>query len=307
MYGHNDITSGYEKHFGSGRDEDKICGQVFGVHVVEGNGTERGDGVMMSGIDDVMICTYNNEIGNRNSRGTVNINNIAYDNFTNNNLINPNLITNTNLNINYDQVNSHSTATLHDTHQVPYTYGMMSGTASNGMVNGAIGDCIVNTHGYDEYGGMIDDRIGSNFNFDNNFSRAGNNLSFDRNDNNFNFDRNSRALTPLQMLTMSWHPSVQTPFPSMTNTLYKRPSPVQSSNRGHVSREMKKRMKKCTKMSRKKADAWCAHCNTRETSLWRRLNGRFVCNACGLYYKMHGVVRPTFMKRENIRRRRKKR
>uniref|UniRef100_A0A0R3WUH7 GATA-type domain-containing protein n=1 Tax=Hydatigena taeniaeformis TaxID=6205 RepID=A0A0R3WUH7_HYDTA len=34
----------------------------------------------------------------------------------------------------------------------------------------------------------------------------------------------------------------------------------------------------------------CSNCKTSQTSLWRRApEGDVVCNACGLYRKMHGV------------------
>ena len=39
----------------------------------------------------------------------------------------------------------------------------------------------------------------------------------------------------------------------------------------------------------------CDNCNTAETSQWRKIKGRenepekFHCNACGLYFKLHGV------------------
>ena len=34
----------------------------------------------------------------------------------------------------------------------------------------------------------------------------------------------------------------------------------------------------------------CANCKTTQTTLWRRNhNGEPVCNACGLYYKLHNV------------------
>lgn len=34
----------------------------------------------------------------------------------------------------------------------------------------------------------------------------------------------------------------------------------------------------------------CANCRTSNTTLWRRNNnGEPVCNACGLYYKLHNV------------------
>ncbi|EHY65940.1 hypothetical protein NEAUS04_2348 [Nematocida ausubeli] len=35
----------------------------------------------------------------------------------------------------------------------------------------------------------------------------------------------------------------------------------------------------------------CGFCQTRETSLWRRIGDIVVCNACGLYYRIHGKIR----------------
>ncbi|KAM0688487.1 GATA type transcriptional activator of nitrogen-regulated proteins [Conglomerata obtusa] len=49
----------------------------------------------------------------------------------------------------------------------------------------------------------------------------------------------------------------------------------------------------------------CMHCNAKETSLWRRLEGKTVCNACGLYYKMHGVRRPISLKKSTIKKRKR--
>ncbi|XP_044728165.1 nitrogen regulatory protein areA-like [Chrysoperla carnea] len=51
----------------------------------------------------------------------------------------------------------------------------------------------------------------------------------------------------------------------------------------------------------------CANCNTTNTTLWRRNNGgEPVCNACGLYFKLHGVNRPLSMKKEGIQTRKRK-
>lgn len=45
----------------------------------------------------------------------------------------------------------------------------------------------------------------------------------------------------------------------------------------------------------------CANCKTTTTTLWRRNNqGEPVCNACGLYFKLHNVNRPLSMKKEGI-------
>uniref|UniRef100_A0A336MQ17 CSON002983 protein n=1 Tax=Culicoides sonorensis TaxID=179676 RepID=A0A336MQ17_CULSO len=51
----------------------------------------------------------------------------------------------------------------------------------------------------------------------------------------------------------------------------------------------------------------CANCRTTSTTLWRRNNsGEPVCNACGLYYKLHNVNRPMTMKKEGIQTRKRK-
>ncbi|CAG9814281.1 unnamed protein product [Phaedon cochleariae] len=51
----------------------------------------------------------------------------------------------------------------------------------------------------------------------------------------------------------------------------------------------------------------CANCKTTNTTLWRRNNqGEPVCNACGLYFKLHNVNRPIAMKKEGIQTRKRR-
>ncbi|GMT04278.1 hypothetical protein PENTCL1PPCAC_26452 [Pristionchus entomophagus] len=51
----------------------------------------------------------------------------------------------------------------------------------------------------------------------------------------------------------------------------------------------------------------CSNCNGTNTTLWRRnAEGDPVCNACGLYFKLHNVNRPATMKKEGTLQTRKR-
>ncbi|XP_033858547.1 GATA-binding factor 2-like isoform X2 [Acipenser ruthenus] len=57
----------------------------------------------------------------------------------------------------------------------------------------------------------------------------------------------------------------------------------------------------------KRAGTQCANCHTSTTTLWRRnSSGEPVCNACGLYFKLHNVNRPLTMKKDGIQTRNRK-
>ncbi|XP_058481590.1 transcription factor GATA-3 isoform X5 [Solea solea] len=70
----------------------------------------------------------------------------------------------------------------------------------------------------------------------------------------------------------------------------------------------------CRKLTRqvqsaaRRAGTSCANCQTTTTTLWRRnANGDPVCNACGLYFKLHNQInRPLTMKKEGIQTRNRK-
>ncbi|XP_075064709.1 trans-acting T-cell-specific transcription factor GATA-3 isoform X3 [Mixophyes fleayi] len=65
--------------------------------------------------------------------------------------------------------------------------------------------------------------------------------------------------------------------------------------------------KKCFQSAARRAGTSCANCQTTTTTLWRRnANGDPVCNACGLYYKLHNINRPLTMKKEGIQTRNRK-
>jgi hypothetical protein len=56
--------------------------------------------------------------------------------------------------------------------------------------------------------------------------------------------------------------------------------------------------------TKKHVSTVCFNCETSKTSLWRRdQGGNALCNACGLFYRLHGVNRPLSMKKDIIRKR----
>lgn len=73
-----------------------------------------------------------------------------------------------------------------------------------------------------------------------------------------------------------------------------------------VNRPLIKPQKRLQSTSRR-AGLCCTNCHTSTTTLWRRnAEGEPVCNACGLYMKLHGVPRPLAMKKESIQTRKRK-
>ncbi|CCG28208.1 GATA-type domain-containing protein [Caenorhabditis elegans] len=59
--------------------------------------------------------------------------------------------------------------------------------------------------------------------------------------------------------------------------------------------------------AQKRTGIECVNCRTNTTTLWRRNGeGHPVCNACGLYFKLHKVERPITMKKDGIQTRNRK-
>ncbi|KAL1140901.1 hypothetical protein AAG570_000829 [Ranatra chinensis] len=62
-----------------------------------------------------------------------------------------------------------------------------------------------------------------------------------------------------------------------------------------------RRLVRVSQSASRRVGLTCSNCSTATTSLWRRNTvGEPVCNACGLYFKLHGVNRPLAMKKDSI-------
>ncbi|KDR78208.1 hypothetical protein GALMADRAFT_224580 [Galerina marginata CBS 339.88] len=87
--------------------------------------------------------------------------------------------------------------------------------------------------------------------------------------------------------------------------LHKRPRPKSMRNSHGESRtQAAPRQEAVDVMVRPSVAAQCYNCHTTATPLWRKDDeGKTVCNACGLYYKLHGSARPISMKSDVIRKR----
>uniref|UniRef100_A0A182Q4G8 GATA-type domain-containing protein n=1 Tax=Anopheles farauti TaxID=69004 RepID=A0A182Q4G8_9DIPT len=88
--------------------------------------------------------------------------------------------------------------------------------------------------------------------------------------------------------------------------LYTRQNP--GTNRPpNRSQKAKQAVKTPPAQGNRRSGVTCANCQTTTTTLWRRNNsGDPVCNACGLYFKLHSVNRPLTMKKDGIQTRKRK-
>uniref|UniRef100_A0A914H7K6 GATA-type domain-containing protein n=1 Tax=Globodera rostochiensis TaxID=31243 RepID=A0A914H7K6_GLORO len=78
----------------------------------------------------------------------------------------------------------------------------------------------------------------------------------------------------------------------------------QKMNQGQ-QRPLEKPKKRQT--TQKRTGVVCANCKTSMTTLWRRnAHNQSVCNACGLYFKLHNTDRPLNMKKDQIQQRNRK-
>lgn len=79
--------------------------------------------------------------------------------------------------------------------------------------------------------------------------------------------------------------------------MHKRPRPLKN-------RVLKVEVEETPAAASGDTKAECINCRTTNTPLWRRdEEGRSLCNACGLYFKLHGASRPISLKSDVIKKR----
>lgn len=100
-------------------------------------------------------------------------------------------------------------------------------------------------------------------------------------------------ISPKASFNHYYQPSSHSPSPSVSSVEEESPSsitPTPSSS--------------STNRAPQNGFTQCSNCSTKTTPLWRRdPAGNALCNACGLFLKLHGVVRPLSLKTDVIKKR----
>lgn len=100
--------------------------------------------------------------------------------------------------------------------------------------------------------------------------------------------------------------NIQTPTPTASGTNLNNSSALSTPGNNQTPSTTDSPNKLTPSGSQDNSDAVisCANCHTKTTPLWRRNpEGQSLCNACGLFLKLHGVVRPLSLKTDVIKKR----
>jgi transcription elongation factor Elf1 len=100
------------------------------------------------------------------------------------------------------------------------------------------------------------------------------------------------------------------PISSTRSPASKSPHSVASNGGDLIERDIKDEPKDSGTETDEQSDlgdtsaSRCNNCNTTKTTAWRRDHeGKLVCNACGLYYRLHRTNRPVHMRKDFIQQR----
>ncbi|CCH40972.1 Nitrogen regulatory protein areA [Wickerhamomyces ciferrii] len=170
--------------------------------------------------------------------------------------------------------------------------------------------------------------------FESYFNNSGNNASFARNNNNQSFASKFRRVPSMTSINnnninddetlmngndfvSNLSSSLNSRRPSTASTIRKKaniPSKLTKAKKNVSSTQLSginvsgnnlsSSAPNKREDSTSNANTRCTNCNTQTTPLWRRNpEGQPLCNACGLFLKLHGVVRPLSLKTDVIKKR----
>ncbi|KAF6071594.1 GATA zinc finger family protein [Candida albicans] len=93
-------------------------------------------------------------------------------------------------------------------------------------------------------------------------------------------------------------------FNTSLSVSQQQPSAKKSKRKSTITKSKKKAASPETTITTSNTGVSCTNCGTKTTPLWRRNpQGQPLCNACGLFLKLHGVVRPLSLKTDVIKKR----
>jgi GATA zinc finger len=86
-------------------------------------------------------------------------------------------------------------------------------------------------------------------------------------------------------------------------------APVPTLPSGEPNTQSTRKLSRVSSTESEKGDPIsCSNCSTTNTSLWRRTHdGLPVCNACGLFMRLHGIPRPLSLKTDVVKKRKRER
>ncbi|CAH6723982.1 hypothetical protein CLIB1444_25S00254 [[Candida] jaroonii] len=118
-----------------------------------------------------------------------------------------------------------------------------------------------------------------------------------------------KTIKPKSNLTSSFQspqyqsPAATTPTTPSSSRAFT-PQSLPSNGINHMNMNMSMSMTNNVNMNSSKKIVECYNCHTVKTPLWRKdPDGNTLCNACGLFLKLHGTTRPLSLKTDVIKKR----
>jgi len=109
-----------------------------------------------------------------------------------------------------------------------------------------------------------------------------------------------KSVTPSQTLTPT--PTVSSQQPKSATPGSANPNNINNANKKKPTLFINQKTPTIDSMATQHVKPVCANCGVNHTPLWRRsANDEILCNACGLYQKLHKVPRPKSIRQHAVR------